>query len=100
MTEAVSTRISGETLEKLDEIVEEQHLERASLLRNMLEEDVEEYLKEKAVESYSKGEKSIESAARQAEIPVWEIIDHVQKNNDTPPKDTIQELEKEYSESV
>lgn len=99
MTKAVSTRISEETVEKLDEIAEEEHLDRATLLRKMLEEDVEVYLKSKAAESYERGEKSIEAAAKEAGVPVWEMIEYTQKHNITPPTEGLEELEREYTES-
>lgn len=99
MTKAVSTRISEETVEKLDQIAEEEHLDRASLLRKMLEEDIEEYLMIKAAESYSKGDKSIESAAKDAGVPVWEMVEYTQRNNITPPKQSVEEMEQEYSET-
>ena len=99
MTKAVSTRVSEETAEKLDEIAEEEHLDRATLLRKMLEEDIEEYLKSKAAESYETGEKSIEDAAEKAGVSVWEMIDYTQKHNITPPAEDTEELEKEYNES-
>ena len=99
MTKAISTRVSEETLAKLDEIAEEEHLDRATLLRKMLEEDVEEYLKTKAAESYRKGEKSIEEAAEAVGVSVWEMIEHTQKENINPPKEDTEELEKELKES-
>lgn len=99
MTKAVSTRISEETAEKLDEIAEEEHLDRATLLRKMLEEDIEEHLKSKAAELYSKGEKSIEAAAQEADVSVWEMINYTQKHNTTPPTEDKEELEKEYAKS-
>lgn len=98
MTKAVSTRISEETVEKLDKIAEEEHLDRATLLRKMLEEDIEEYLKSKAAESYSKGEKSIEAAAKEAGVSVWEMVDYTQKHNIAPPAEDLEDLEKEYAE--
>ncbi|MFB6209182.1 MAG: ribbon-helix-helix protein, CopG family [Candidatus Nanohaloarchaea archaeon] len=99
MTKAVSTRISEETVEKLDEIAEEEHLDRATLLRKMLEEDVEEYLKRKAAESYSRGEKSIEAAAARADVSVWQMIQYTQKHNIESPSDDVEGLEQEYRES-
>ena len=100
MGKAVSTRIPEEMAKKLDEIAEEKHLDRATLIRQMLAEDIEKSLIEKAAERYRKGEVSIEKAAEEAETSIWTMINHIERENITPPSKSTEELEKEYQNTV
>ena len=100
MGKAVSTRLPEQMAEKLDEIAKEEHLDRATLIRKMLAEDIEDAIKKKAAEKYRKGEISVEQAAEQAETNLWEMIDYLEKENIRPPAKSNEELENEYQETV
>jgi len=73
MARSVGIRIKEDRLEKFDELASEEQLDRSTLIRRLLEEGYERYLKKKAAEEYKKGKITISKAAERAGVTVWEM---------------------------
>lgn len=100
MTKTISTRMPEEMVRELERIAEEEHLDRAALIRKMLLADIEEYRIRRAAEAYRRGEKSVEAAARDAGVATWTMIDHLIKENIQPPPQPREELEEEFEAAI
>ena len=70
----VNIRLEEELLEKLQKLARLERTDRTSLIRSLLSRGADEVLAEKALLLYSKGELSIEQAAKLAGATPWEII--------------------------
>ncbi len=73
-TIAVRIRLKDELLAKLQKLAQLERTDRTSLIRSLLSRGADEVLAEKALVLYSKGDLSIEQAAKLAGATSWEII--------------------------
>lgn len=98
MSKTVTTRLPEEMVKRLEEISRGEHLNRSALIRKMLMEDVEEYNLKKVSRRYEKSQISIEEAAQEADVSLWELIEYLNRENISPPTQSLEELEEEFSE--
>jgi predicted HTH domain antitoxin len=73
-THVVNIRLEDGLLAKLQKLAQLERTDRTSLMRSLLSRGADEVLAEKALMLYSKGELSIEQAAKLAGATSWEII--------------------------
>jgi len=92
-TEVITTRLPVEVVLKLKNIAKEEHLDRASLLRKMIMDKLEDYSLKKSADAYRRGNASLEEAAARANVSVWKMIDYVRENNITSPPETLEDME-------
>jgi len=92
MKNVVTMRLPEEVIKELEDIAREEHLDRVSLIRKMLLEDVEEYLLKRAAERYMKGKISTEETAVRAKVNVWRMVEYLREENINPPPETLEEM--------
>ena len=99
MSKTISTRIDDETAEKLEKIAEKENIDRSALVRKFILQKLKEYEIEQMTELYQKGIVSLQEAASQANVSLYEIMEYVQKENIHPPDQTKEEIIAEIEDS-
>ena len=74
MTDAISLRLSEETLRKLDDLSTREGKDRSTLIRELLEKGIKEKDLDNAVEKYKRGEATGWRAAQLAGVSLWNFI--------------------------
>ena len=74
----VSLRLSEEEIKEIDRLANEQHIDRSSLLRQILANGIKETKLKLAREYYEQGE-SLGRSAEKARLSVWDILDYFEK---------------------
>ncbi|HME56234.1 MAG TPA: hypothetical protein VKM55_28795 [Candidatus Lokiarchaeia archaeon] len=100
----LTVRSRKDVLEELDRVAALKHLDRAQLLRIILEKGLEKEKLDLAIELYLQGE-TMERAANVANVSIWDVMDALNARGITRRFDANQEkaffakaLEKEYPE--
>ncbi len=91
-TRVVTTRLPDIYIHELQSLAQEEHIERAVLIRKLLLDSLEDYMLKKAAESYQRGDIGIEEAAVRAKVSTWRMIEYLRKHNITSPPETLGEL--------
>lgn len=73
MSKSIGIRMDEKLLKNLQEMSEEENLDRSTLVRRLLRKGLEIAKKEKAAEKYKKGKITLSKAAEKAETTVWEM---------------------------
>ena len=71
----ISTRIDKDSLGYVDKVTRQSHLDRSTVMRQLLKKGIEEDKKERAVDLYSKGKLSIGGASKFAGVYIGEFFD-------------------------
>ena len=97
MSKTISTRLDDEDAEKLEKIAEKENIDRSALVRKFILQKLKEYEIKQMMAYYQKGIVSLQEAASQANVSLYEIMEYVQKENIRPPdqakEDIIAEIE-------
>jgi len=99
MSKTISTRIDEKDVEKLEKIAQKENIDRSALMRKFILQKIREYDIKQMSELYQKGIVSLQEAASQANISLYEIMEHVQKENIRPPDQTKEEIIAEIEDS-
>ena len=99
MNKTISTRIDDETAEKLEKIAEKENIDRSALVRKFILQKLKEYEIEQMTKLYQKGIVSLQEAASQANVSLYEIMEYVQKENIRPPDQAKEEIISEIEDS-
>ena len=99
MSKTISTRIDDETAEKLENIAEKENIDRSALVRKFILQKLKDYEIEQMTELYQKGIVSLQEAASQANVSIYEIMEYVQKENIRPPDQAKEEIIAEIEDS-
>lgn len=99
MGKTVSTRLDENDVKKLDKIADKEKVDRASLIRKFVLQKLEEYEVQKMARLYQKGVVSLQEAATQAKVSLYEMMEYVNKENIHPPEQTDEEILTEIEES-
>jgi len=99
MSKTISTRIDDETAEKLEKIAEKENIDRSALVRKFILQKLKEYEIEQMTELYQKGIVSLQEAASQANVSIYEIMEYIQKENIRPPDQAKEEIIAEIEDS-
>ncbi len=75
MSEPISLRLPRETIEKLDKIADKEQKDRSTLIRELLDNGIQEKDIEHAVEQYRKGQATSWKAAQNAGISLWKFLE-------------------------
>ena len=75
MTATISTRIEEKILSEIDELSKEKHMDRASLLRNLIVEGLSIEKKKKVLSMYKQRKISLAKAAEILDVDLWKMID-------------------------
>ena len=95
----ISTRIDNNDVKKLDEIAKKENIDRSVLIRKFILQMLEEYEIKRTTELYRKGIVSLQEAASQANVSLYEIMDYVQRENIHPPDQSREEILSEIDKS-
>nr|MDO8118986.1 ribbon-helix-helix protein, CopG family [Candidatus Sigynarchaeota archaeon] len=99
MSRTVSTRLEDDELRRLDEITAREHIDRSSLIRKFVLEQIKRYDMKIAADFYRKGLMSLQEAASSAKVSIYEMMEHVQQERIRPPVQSSDEIEKDIAES-
>ena len=92
MSKTISTRIDEDVVKKLEEIAKREKIDRSALIRKFILQMLKEYELKRMAEFYRKGIVSLQEAASQANISLYEIMEYVQKENIHPPDQSKEEI--------
>lgn len=79
MTATATTRVSEDMLRQIDEFAADKNMDRATMLRNLLEEGLVAEKKRKVLSEYKERKISLQKAASLLRIDLLEMIDLIQK---------------------
>ena len=95
----LAVRIPAEVEKELLEIIEQQKLDKATVVRNLLEMGIVEWRKQTALDFLREGKVTFAKAAEMAKLSLWEFADLVKQRNVEWVRFTPEELEKELEEA-
>ena len=95
----ISTRIDNNDVKKLDEIAKKENIDRSVLIRKFILQMLKEYEIKRTTELYRKGIVSLQEAASQANVSLYEIMDYVQREHIHPPDQSREEILSEIDKS-
>ena len=95
----ISTRIDNNDVKKLDEIAKKENIDRSVLIRKFILQMLKEYEIKRTTELYRKGIVSLQEAASQANVSLYEIMDYVKSENIHPPDQSKEEILSEIDKS-
>jgi predicted HTH domain antitoxin len=75
MSEPISLRLPRETIKKLDELADKENKDRSTLIRELLDNGIQEKDIEHAVEQYRKGQVTSWKAAQIAGTSLWKLLE-------------------------
>ena len=81
MSERLSVVIPSDLDEQLEELQEILHLDKSSLVRQLLYTSIREIRISHAIETYKQGKISFGKAAGLAGISIWEFIDELERRH-------------------
>jgi len=79
MAETVTTRVPMETLEEIDKYSKEKHMDRATMLRNLIEQGLEDEKKERILQQYKNRKISLQRAAELLKVDLVEMLELIKK---------------------
>ncbi len=99
MSKTISIRLDDKDAEKLEKIAEKESLDRAALVRKFILQKLKEYEVRQMADLYQKGVVSLQEAASQANVSLYEMMEYIQKENIHPPEQSKEEILSEIEES-
>ena len=100
MSKTINTTLSDDELKLLDEIANKEKLDRTTLVRKFLLQQLEEYKVQEFAELYRKGIVSLQEAATGAKVSLYKMIEYVQTEKIRPPTQTKEDFEDEVAKSL
>ena len=79
MSEPISLRLPKETITKLDKLANKEQKDRSTLIRELLDNGIQEKDIEHAVDSYKNGQTTSWKAAQNAGISLWKFLEILQE---------------------
>jgi len=95
----LAVRIPEEIEKEILELVERAKLDKATVVRNLLELGIAEWRKQMALELLRDGKATFARAAEMARLSLWEFADLVKQRNVEWVRFTAEEIEKEFREA-
>ena len=100
MSKTISTRLSEKDANELENIASKEKRDRSALVRKFLLHQLEEYKMCENTKLYRKGVVSMQEAATNAEVSLYQMMEYVQRENIRPPTQTKAEFTQELSRSM
>lgn len=100
MSKTVSSRLEDEEIEQLNEIAHDESIDRSTLIRKFLLQQIREYKMKKVAEYYRKGIMSLQEAATKVNVSLYEMMDYVQKEKIYPPTQSTEEILQDLKNST
>ena len=95
----LAVRIPAKIEKDIKEIVEEENLDKATVVRNLLELGVAEWRKQTALDLLQKGKVTFTKAAQTAELSLWEFADLSKQRNIEWVRLAPEDIEREFREA-
>ena len=95
----LAVRVPAEVDKEIREIIEEEKLDKATVVRNLLEIGIAEWRKQTALEFLQKGKVTFAKAAEIAKLSLWEFADLVKQRNVEWVRLAPEDVEKEFKEA-
>jgi len=95
----LAVRIPKEVEKEILEVVEREKLDKATVVRTLLEMGIGEWRKQTALELLRDGKVTFAKAAEMAKLSLWEFVDLVKQRNVEWVRFTPEEIEKEIKEA-
>jgi predicted HTH domain antitoxin len=95
----LAVRVPTELDEEISEIVKKEKLDKATVVRKLLETGITEWRKQTALELLSKGKATFTEAADIAKLSLWEFTDLVKQCNVEWVRFELEEVEKDFKEA-
>src|SRR3989304_2387688 len=96
----LAVRIPEEIEKEILEAVDRMKLDKATVVRTLLEMGIEEWRKQTALELLRNGKVTFAKAAEMAKLSLWELADLVKQRNVEWARYTPEEIEKELKEAT
>ncbi len=77
----LAVRVPAELEREISEIIKKEKLDKATVVRNLLETGITEWRKQTALELLSKGKVTFAEAAEIAKLSLWEFADLAKQSN-------------------
>jgi len=95
----LAVRVPAELEKEIIEIIKKEKLDKATVVRNLLEKGIMEWRKQAALELLQKGEATFAKAADIAKLSLWEFADLVKQRNIEWVRYEPEDVEKEFREA-
>ena len=95
----LAVRVPAEVEKEIREIVKEEKLDKATVVRNLLEIGLAEWRKQTALDLLQKRKATFAKAAEMAKLSLWEFADLIKKRNVEWVGLAPEEVEKEFGEA-
>ena len=95
----LAVRVPVELDKEISEIIKKEKLDKATIVRNLLEIGITEWRKQTAIELLSKGKATFAEASDIAKLSLWEFADLVKQFNVEWVRFEPEEIEKEFKEA-
>jgi len=91
--------VPSEIQEEITAIIKEEKLDKATVVRNLLEIGIAEWRKQTALELLQKGKVTFAKATEIAKLSLWEFADLAKQRNVEWVRIAPEELDKEFMEA-
>lgn len=95
----LAVRVPAEIDKEITEIIKKEKLDKATVVRNLLETGITEWRKQTALELLGKGKVTFAEAADIAKLSLWEMADLVKQSNVEWVRFESEDVEKEFKEA-
>ena len=95
----ISLTVPKEILEKSDKIAKEKLEDRSTVMRELLNLGLKQYLLQEALKQYTEGKISMGKAAELADVSVWKFLDEM-KDKKIPIRYDLDDIKKEIDRIV
>ena len=96
----LAVRVPEELEKDINEIVKEEKLDKATVVRNLLETGMSERRKKTALDLLQNGKVTFAKAAEIARLSLWEFADIVKQNNIEWIRFEQEEIEKDFRQAT
>jgi predicted HTH domain antitoxin len=92
----LAVRVPVKLDEEISEIIKKEKLDKATVVRNLLETGITEWRKQTSIELLTKGKATFAEAADVAKLSLWEFADLVKQCNIEWVRFEPEEVEKDF----
>ncbi len=93
----LAVRVPSELDKEISEIIKKEKLDKATVVRNLLERGITEWRKQTALDLLTKGKVTFAQAADIAKLSLWEFADLLKQSNIEWVRFEPEEIEKEFT---
>ncbi len=95
----LAVRVPVELDKEISEIIKKEKIDKATVVRNLLETGITEWRKQTAIELLGKGKATFAEAADIAKLSLWEFADLLKQCNVEWVRFEPEDLEKEFEQA-